>query len=374
MKQMTTLAAAVLAFVVSWSRAEAAEAKPGAAWEGVVAAAKKEGEVRLWGDMEITHPDIVAVFTKEFPFIKAVLVSGRVGDLMPRITAERRAGRYLADIYSGGLGGRAFFDFQRSGMLDPLKPVLMLPDVVDESKWQNSRHHYADGEGRYVFMFEGSVAGVGLYYNSKLFDPKEFRSYWDLLNPKWRGKIALFERPGTGSPNMVRFYYNPQLGPEFVRRLWSEMDLVVSKERRQATDWLGSGKFVLCIDCADTDAARKQGVPVEEFDRAYLKEAGGEISTSGNSGLALMNRAPNPNAARVAINWFLSRQGQMAWQEAMNKKVVEPSDSMRIDIPKDNVLSSARREEGRKYSVSGFQDPDPVAKLIQEIRAKTSRQ
>src|SRR3990167_5552306 len=59
MKQMTTLAAAVLAFVVSWSRAEAAEAKPGAAWEGVVAAAKKEGEVRLWGDMEITHPDIV---------------------------------------------------------------------------------------------------------------------------------------------------------------------------------------------------------------------------------------------------------------------------------------------------------------------------
>ena len=255
-------------------------------------------------------------------------------------------------------------------MLDPLKPVLMLPDVVDESKWQNGKHHYADGEGQYVFMFEGSVAGVGLYYNSQLLDPKEFRSYWDLLNPKWKGKIALFERPGTGSPNMVRFYYNPQLGPEFVRRLWSEMDLVVSKERRQATDWLGSGKFVLCIDCADTDAASKQGVPVEEFDRAYLKEAAGEISTSGNSGLALMNRAANPNAARVMINWFLSRQGQTVWQEAMNNKVVEPSDSMRVDIPKDNVLPSARREEGKRYVVSGFQDPDPVAKLISEIRNK----
>lgn len=375
MKQITRLAALSL-IVITWCGARAAEVKPDAkaAWEKTVAGAKKEGEVRIWGDLEITHPDIVAAFTKEFPFIKAVLVSGKVGDLMPRIAAERRAGKYLADVYSGGLGGRAFFDFQRAGVLDPLKPALVLPDVTDESKWLNGKHHYADGEGQYVFMFEGSVAGVGLYYNSKLLDPKEFRSYWDLLNPKWKGKIALFERPGTGSPNMVRFYYNPQLGPEFVRRLWSEMDLVVSQERRQATDWLGTGKFVLCIDCADTDAARKQGVPVNEFDHAYLKEASGEISTSGNSGLALVNRAPNPNAARLLINWFLSRQGQLVWQEVMNKKIVEPSDSMRVDIPKDNVLLPSRREKEKNYVVNGFQDPDPVAKLINENRQKGVRQ
>ncbi len=372
MKQTTMLAAALSALVLSGCVTEAAEVKPDAkaAWEKIVAGAKKEGEVRIWGDMEITHPDIVAAFTKEFPFIKAVLVSGKVGDLMPRIIAERRAGKYLADVYSGGLGGRAFFDFQRAGVLDPLKPVLVLPDVTDESKWLNGKHHYADSEGQYVFMYEGSVAGVGLYYNSKLLDPKEFHSYWDILNPKWKGKVVLFERPGTGSPNMVRFYYNPQLGPEFVRRLWSEMDLVVSQERRQATDWLGTGKFVLCLDCADTDMARKQGVPVNEFDHAYLKEATGEISTSGNSGLALVSRAANPNAARLLINWFLSRQGQIVWQDVMNKKVVEPSDSMRVDIPKDNVLPPSRREEGKKYVVNGFQDPEPMVKLINEIRAK----
>ena len=300
MKKMTMLVAALSILVMSWRAAEAADPKPDtkAAWEMTVAGAKKEGEVRLWGDMEITHPDIVAAFTKEFSFIKAVLVSGRVGDLMPRIAAERRVGKYLADLYGGGLGGRAFFDFQRSGVLDPLKLVLTLPDVVDESKWLNGKHHYADSDGQYVFMFEGSVAGLGLYYNTKLLDPNEFRSYWDLLNPKWKGKIALFERPGTGSPNMIRYYYNPQLGPEFVRRLWTEMDLVVSKERRQATDWLGAGKFILCLDCADTDAARKQGVPVSEFEHKHLKEAGAEIGTSGNSGLALINKAANPNAAR----------------------------------------------------------------------------
>lgn len=91
-------------------------------WEKILDGAKKEGEVRLWGDQEITHPDIIAGFAKEYPFIKPVTVSGRVGDLMPRIVAERRAGKHLADLYSGGLGGRSFFDFHKAGVLDPIKP------------------------------------------------------------------------------------------------------------------------------------------------------------------------------------------------------------------------------------------------------------
>lgn len=76
---------------------------------------------------------------------------------------------------------------------------------------------------------------------------------------------------------------------------------------------------------------------MDEFPHANLKEASFEVSTSGNSGLALINSAPNPNAAKVFINWFLSRAGQTAWQLVMNSKVQEPSDSMRVDIAKDKV-------------------------------------
>jgi ABC-type Fe3+ transport system substrate-binding protein len=354
----------------------AAESKPSSQqpqWEKVLAAAKQEGEVRLWGDQEITHPDIVAAFSRQYPYIKVVTVTGRVGDLMPRIIAERRAGKYLADLYSGGLGGRAFYDFMRAGILDPIKPALILPEVVDGSRWVNGEQHYADSERQFVFMYEGSVAGVGLHYNTNLVDPKEFKSYWDLLKPKWKGKIALFERPGTGSPSAVRFYHNPQLGPDFLRRLLTEMDLVVSQDRRQSSDWLASGKYPICIDCGDTDRAKKQGLPVDEFSHDNLKEAGNEISTSGNSGLALINNAPHPSGAKVFINWFLSRDGQSVWQETMNVKVTEPSDSMRVDIPKDKVLASARREEGKKYRVTGFLDPDPPAKLLNELISKSQR-
>ena len=375
MKAILNLVLIHLQILFMLGLARAGEAKPSwqVEWEKSVAGASKEGEVRLWGDMEITHPDIAAAFNKDYPFIKVIAVTGKVGELMPRIIAERRAGKYLADLYSGGLGGRAFFDFYRAGVLDPVKPALILSEVVDESKWVNGRHHYADPENGYIFMYEGTPASTGLYYNAKLVNPREFNSYWDLLGPKWKGRILIFERLGTGSPSLVRYYYNSQLGPQFLRRLLSEMDLTISQDRRQATDWLGSGKFPLCIDCADTERAKKQGVPVDEFDRGFLREAADEISTSGNSGLALINKAPNPNAARVFINWYLSRQGQMVWQEVMNTKVLEPSNSMRIDIPKDNVPPEARREEGKRYGVTGIFDPDPVAKLVNELLVGAKR-
>jgi iron(III) transport system substrate-binding protein len=369
------LAVIVILWLLFVSLSQATEPNPATQtdWEKVVAAAKKEGEVRLWGDQEITHPDIVAAFTKEYVFIRPVTVNGRVGELMPRIIAERRAGKYLADLYSGGLGGRSFFDFHKAGVLDPIKPLLLSPEVVDGSKWLNGEHFYADSEKQFVFMYEGSVAGVGLHYNTSVVDLKEFRSYWDLLNPRWKGKILLYERVGVGSPSVVRFYYNTQLGPEFLRRLLNEMDPTVSQDRRQSSDWLASGKFPICIDCGDTDRAKQQGLPVDEFPHANLKEASYEISTSGNSGLALINNAPNPNAARVFVNWFLSRNGQTVWQAVMNAKVMEPSDSMRTDISKDNVAPPAKREEGRKYRVTGFLDPDPPAKLFRELLSKDKR-
>jgi hypothetical protein len=54
----------------------------------------------------------------------------------------------------------------------------------------------------------------------------------------------------------------------------------------------------------------------------------------------------------------------------MNTKVQEPSDSMRIDVPKERVAPPARREEGRRYRVTGFLDPDPPTRLFRELVSK----
>jgi len=346
--------------------------KPGwqAEWDKAIAGAKKEGAVYLWGDMEITHPDIVAAFTKEFPFIKPITVTGRVGDLTMRILSERRAGKYLADLYSGVMGGAAFYEFYRTGVLDSVKSVFVLPEITDESKWLGGKHHYVDPETQQIILYEGNVAGTSIFYNTESVKPNDFSSYWDILDPKWKGKIAMFERLGSGFPSLTPVYYNARVGPDFIKRLLGEMNVTASRDRRQATDWLGTGKFVLCIGCADVEHASRDGMPVRELDRKQLKEAGNNIGLNGNSGLAMISKPAHPNAAKVFVNWFLSRRGQSIWQEVMNAKVGEPSNSMRIDIPKDNVLPAARREDGEKYQITGFLDPGPPSKLIEELLAK----
>jgi ABC-type Fe3+ transport system substrate-binding protein len=364
---ITILLLLIFAIASAQSPAVAAENSAWEAeWHRTVAGAKQEGAVSLWGDMEITHPDIVAAFVKEFPFIKPITVTGRVGDLTLRILSERRAGKYLADLYSGVMGGAAFYEFYRTGITDTIKSAYLLPEVADPSKWLGGKHHYVDPEKQHIILYEGNVAGTSVFYNSQLVKPAEISSYWDLLEPKWRGKIVMFERTGSGFPSMTPVYYNPRLGPDFIKRLLSEMNVTVSRDRRQSTDWLGSGKFVLCIGCGDIERAAKEGLPVSELDRRYLKEAGNNIGLNGNSGLALITKAAHPNAAKLFANWFLSRRGQMVWQEVMNVKVGEPSNSMRIDISKDNVLPSARRDEGVKYTITGFLDPEPPGRLIDE--------
>ena len=334
-------------------------------WQKTLDGARKEGHLALYGGQEITHPDILAAFNREFPFINVATVAGRAGDLMARVTAERRADKFLADVMASGPNGPRTLYLAKA--LDPIVPALILPEVNDASKWYGGKHWYADPENQFIFMFEGTIVSTGLSYNTKMMMAGEVKSYADLLAPKWKGKLLSMDPRGAATPTPILIlYYKAGLGPEFLRRFYTGTEITLFRDRRQGTNWLASGKFPLCLLCRDIDKASKQGLPVDESAPDQLKE-GGSNGGGGSSVLVLFNRAPHPNAAKVFINWYLSRQGQMVWQTLMNKKEVEASDSMRIDIPKEEVLASGRRLSGKEYHVVGFLDPEPVQKLIQEV-------
>jgi iron(III) transport system substrate-binding protein len=334
-------------------------------WRRVVEAAKKEGQLSLYGGQEITHPEILAAFNKEFPFIKVTTTSGRGGDLVARIVAERRADKYLADVMASGPNGPRMLYLAKA--LDPIVPAFILPEVTDTSKWYGGKHWYADPENRYILIYEGTLNSTGLSYNTKLMNAEEIKSYGDLLKPKWKGRLLTLDPRGTVPPTQVlSLYHTPGLGPDFVRRFYTETEVTLFRDRRQGTNWLATGKFPLCFLCRDIEKVKEQGLPVDVIAADWIKE-GGTLGGGSASNLALINRAPHPNAAKVFINWYLSRQGQMVWQNVMNKKEVEATDSMRIDIPKEDVLPDGRRVEGKKYNVVGFLDPEPVQKLIQEV-------
>jgi iron(III) transport system substrate-binding protein len=336
-------------------------------WEKTVAAAKKEGRLNFYVGRYGTEP-LLDEFRKEYPEIKIVSVNGTGSQLATRILSEVRAGNVPADLYSGGANSN-YTLLYKGKALDSIKGTLILPEVVDESKWYGASHSYADPEEKYIFVYIANPGGSSIYYNTKLLNPKEFKSYWGLLDPKWKGKIVSQDPTGTGlGATVIFFYNNPELGSEFIKRLFGTMDITYGRDRRQITDWLAQGKFALCLGCRDARRAKDQGLPLDEMDTGSWKE--GESLTTGGGSISLIQGAPHPNAAKVLINWFLSRRGQIALQKYKDLYGDLPPNSRRIDIPKEMLPPESQLVKGRKYtdvSRAEWQDMAPIHKLIKEV-------
>lgn len=354
-----------IVFCGAVSVALAAQAKPAwqAEWEKVVEAAKKEGQLSIYiSGYEEVLPD----FQKEYPEIKVAPITGRGSQIGQRLLAERRADKFLADVVSAG-GVTTYQQLFPAKVFDPIKPALLLPEINDVTKWYQGRHHFADPENQYIFSYVGTATYGSVNYNTKLVDVKDFKSYWDLLNPKWKGKIISRDVrvPGPGSGNARLFYYLPDVGPSFIKKLYGEMDVTLFRDYRQGSDWLAVGKAAICFFC-EVDVSKQQGLPVDTFGPGVFKEGAGLVQQFGT--LGLVNRAPHPNAAKVYINWLLSRKGQIALQKNM-LKTENPTDSLRIDIPKDDVPVLQRRVDGVKYldtSRPEWQEMKPILDVMNE--------
>jgi iron(III) transport system substrate-binding protein len=334
-------------------------------WEQTLAAAKKEGQVNIY---IYRYERLLQDFKREFPGINVISVTGRGSEMSNRIMAERRGGKFIADVYSGGTNS-LFNTLYKGKALDPLKPLLVLPEVTDTSKWYGNEHRYADPEGKYIFAFIGSASSSQLSYNTNLVNPKEFKSYTDLINPKWKGKIVALDPRDTGLGATMQFiFYSPQIGPDFMRKFFGGMDNTYAKNWQQMTNWLAQGKFAICMGCKDSQRAKNQGLPVDDFDTTHWKE--GSSFSAGGGSLAYMNQAPHPNAAKVFINWFLSRKGQIALQKLGD--VDDPANSRRIDIPKDDIPPENRLQPGAKYFdvvKPEYGDMKPIFDLAKQIMA-----
>lgn len=156
-------------------------------WAKTLAAAKEEGRINIY--MYYRSRAVLKVFEKEHPEIRVVSVTGTGSQLTARIRAERRAGKYIPDVFNGGFQSN-FNVLYKGRALDPIKNALILPEVVDESKWYGGKHRYVDKENRYIFAYLARPRGGQMSYNSKLVNPREFNSYRDFLNPRWKGKIV----------------------------------------------------------------------------------------------------------------------------------------------------------------------------------------
>ncbi len=374
---LTRTLLALLFIFLSSSTSFAADARPAwrIEWDKTIAAAEKEGALSLYVfEAGPLTEETVQAFERAFPKIKVSQLRGRGNDLGPRIVAERRGGKYLVDLFAGGKG-TALGTLYTGKLLDPIKPLLLLPEVLDESKWYRRELKYVDPESKYIFVYIGNAGGVEINYNSTLVNPKEFASYWDLTQPKWKGKITATDPRSRGMDNPVLFfYYHAKLGPEFIRKLYGDMEVTIARDYRQPVDWLAAGRYALCIPCVsdEMDKAMDQKLPVGQILR--LKE-GGTLSSSGGT-LTLMQNAPHPNAAKVFVNWLLSREGQTIVQKGRKGRTRTASNSLRIDIAKTDLPDEVQRRDGVEYfdaDDENFADRRPADKLFNEIFGKKDK-
>jgi len=328
-----------------------------AEWEETVAAAKREGTVVLSGPTRELWRRVLMTFEQDFPEIEVQYTGANSRDFWPRVYRERELGQYLWDLRVGGPDPQVYAAKDK-GVLDPVRPVLLLPEVVDESKWAGGLDGiFFDTEKKYVVGFANFVSFMA-YVNRDIIPETEFQSIEDLTNPRWKGKIVIQDPRGGAGLNslqvMLKLY-----GEGFLKDLLTQQDLVVTSDLRQETEWLIRGRYPIAIGLVP-DAFlvfQEQGL---KFNIKSLKDSGRSVST-GTAGIQLLNRALHPNAAKVYINWLLTKEVQTRISAATNQN------SRHLEVPPADPEAVPDPQRLDAYIPSQVEELLPIRQRAQQL-------
>ena len=320
------------------------------AWEELVAAAKAEGKIDMFACCSMTSKmnTINDAFTAKYG-IEVVSSGGSPSKGVTRILAEREAGQKTLDLWiNGPVSGSRLINGKA---LVSIKDMLILPEVRDTKNLVTGEWLYSDTANRELLIaFAVNARTADFVYNTNNFDPAEIKSYYDILDPKYKGKILINDpRQGQGGTPLTFMYTNKDIGKDFLTRLFTEMDAVLSSDLRQAAELLSRGDdFAVCLFGCSTEVTllKEQGLPVEDIFPTVPKE--GTWGSASPFFVGALEGAPHPKATQLYINWFLSVEGQTLVQSLVK------FDSVRTDISKDAVLASNKRAEGVDYFLFQF--------------------
>ncbi|MBI2350383.1 MAG: extracellular solute-binding protein [Deltaproteobacteria bacterium] len=227
--------------------APALDAKPDwkAKWEKTLDAAKKEGKVVVYGATgSAIRTTLTEAFEKASPFLKLEYFAIESSPLAARIPAEQRAQRYDADVVLHATSA-TLRSLKPQGALDPIRPTLILPEVTNPKSWVKGDLDFTDKEKQYNIAFFGNVNSF-LGINTDIVGPQEIKSLYDLLDPKWKGKIATND-PRVAGPGMGLYGWAMMVGgPDYIRRLRQQI-AAVTRDDRQLWEWVVRRKFPIII-------------------------------------------------------------------------------------------------------------------------------
>jgi iron(III) transport system substrate-binding protein len=292
-----------------------AEDMPSSAdWEKIVAQAKKEGKVvvSIPTSAEL-RKEFDTGFRKAYPGIDLELSAARGSANINKIVKEQEAGVRTFDLHVGGTTS-IITGLLANQFLDPVMPAMILPAVRDPKQWWGD-HIWADNAKRYVYSFTAYMTET-IWYNTTLVNAEEINSWESLLDPKWKGKMVILDprSPGSGESNWA--FLLRIKGEPFLAKLAAQ-EMTVGRNLRQLGEAVARGKSAISIGVSYYTYSPfiKAGLPVKSI--SNIKE--GYYAGTGSGNLAVLKNAPHPNAAKVFVNWLLSRDGQTAFTKALGQ-------------------------------------------------------
>jgi iron(III) transport system substrate-binding protein len=285
-KSLRIVLASLLSATVSSSIGRAAT------HDAPIDAAKREGEVAYYASMNLSEANaLIGEFEKRFPFIKVKLNRTGSEKLLTRILTEARAKKTFADVIQ--TVEFSMHIFNRRGLLARYVPQansLYPKDFKEEGFWTTVYYN------SYVTA-----------YNTRLVAARALpKTYDDLLDPNWKGKLMMEGTKAEWFAGMLQIL-GQERGLNYMRALAKQRpSLREGHELLAQLVAAGEGVFDINIPAASVERMKERGAPID------WTALGPVPSTMVGAGVAA--QAPHPSAARIFLDFLLSREGQKLMQ------------------------------------------------------------
>lgn len=320
----------------------------------LVKGARAEGQLMWYTSLIINQAarPIKAAFEATYPFIQLEFIRANSSKLLQRLLAESRARSYHADVVVASVASV----LKKAKLAQPFRsPELAAYEAAYPKDFMDPDRMWA--------TVRFSYNGIG--YNTKLVAASGApKTYEDLLDPKWKGKLVWGKSLSTGAPLFISFLrrvWGEKRAMAYFKKLAKQNIIVGTGSIRSVLDRVIAGEYPVMISAALHHVAisRAKGAPVAS--------ASPEPVIGRNGYVMMLKTAPHPHAAMLFVDFMLSERGQNILRKARYLPAhpkVEPLAQMKTIVPKFN---------GLKEYVIGPEEQEALRKSSQEIFKKLFR-